>query len=113
MKNVNNETGAPAMKGSLNAGVGRWLVCRWSYLTLWWTIWWHLRRTRRHFARVAKLPRDEAMMIVTRWRWDLVHVDVADERVREAYLIAVERLARQVEASNGRAERRAPENYEN
>jgi len=71
---------------------------------LWWNFWtlmlevrWRTWRIQKRFEYVAILPRDDAMRIITRWRWDITHATGVDERFREIYLEAIERVAQIVE----------------
>lgn len=65
----------------------------WIYWTLRAWAWWRMRNVKKAFEWAATLPRDEAMMVVTRWRWHVAHADVMPE-FRDVYLDAIDRLER-------------------
>ena len=55
-------------------------------------VWWTLRELRRSFAWAVTLPRHEAMLVITCWRWRILHADSVDEEIRAHYLLALDRL---------------------
>ena len=64
--------------------------------------WWvvlgfrlHVRvmiwKQSREFVEVARMPREDALQVLTKWRWDMSHSAV-DEELQDAYLRAIGRL---------------------
>lgn len=55
-------------------------------------VWWTVRELRRSFAWAVTLPRNEAMLVITRWRWRILHAEAIDDEIRTHYLLALTRL---------------------
>ena len=61
-------------------------------------VWWTVHELRRSFAWAVTLPRNEAMLVITRWRWRILHAEPIDEEIRAHYLLALTRLEHIIKA---------------
>jgi hypothetical protein len=68
----------------------------WIYWMMRVWVWWNMRRTAKAFEWVLTLPRAEALIIVTRWRWQIAHAEGVTPEIQDAYLAAIDRLAQAV-----------------